>query len=74
MGIFNRRNAMVGWLVWSIGKRVAKRKAKSAVPAIDVESKRPNLPFVIVALASGATAGMYFWLRRTSSGDDEPFE
>ena len=29
MGIVNRRNAVVGWVVWNVGKRVAKRKAKS---------------------------------------------
>jgi hypothetical protein len=26
MGIFNRRNAVLGWLGWLVGKRVLKRK------------------------------------------------
>ncbi len=32
MGIVNRRNAVVGWLVLKAGKRVAKKKAQGAVP------------------------------------------
>jgi hypothetical protein len=28
MGIVNRRNAVVGWLVLKVGKAVARRKAK----------------------------------------------
>jgi hypothetical protein len=63
VGFFNRRNAFLGWLVWTIGKRVAKRKAKAAVPSIDTESKRPNVPAVVLALA-GAGAFAYFWFRR----------
>mgnify|MGYP001552382348 CR=1 FL=1 len=30
MGVFNRRNAAVGWLTWIVGKRVLKKKAKDA--------------------------------------------
>jgi hypothetical protein len=33
MGIVNRRNAVVGWLVLKAGKRAAKKKARAAVPA-----------------------------------------
>jgi hypothetical protein len=32
MGIVNRRNAVVGWLVLKLGKRAAKKKAQGAVP------------------------------------------
>ena len=31
MSIFNRRNALIGWATWVVGKRVLKRKAKSAI-------------------------------------------
>jgi hypothetical protein len=63
VGFFNRRNAFLGWVVWTIGKRVAKRKAKAALPSIDSETKRPNTPFVVLGLA-GAGAMAYFWFRR----------
>ena len=26
--MFNRRNAVLGWTVWKVGKRVGKKKAK----------------------------------------------
>jgi hypothetical protein len=32
MSIVNRRNAVLGWLTWSVGKRVLARKAKSVLP------------------------------------------
>jgi len=32
MGIVNKRNAVVGWLVLKAGKRAAKKKAQGAMP------------------------------------------
>jgi hypothetical protein len=68
MGVFNRRNAAVGWMAWAVGKRVLKKKAKSAVPAIDAESKKPNKSAIALA-AAGAVGLLTFWRKR--SGDDE---
>jgi hypothetical protein len=68
VGVFNRRNAAVGWLAWAVGKRVVKKKAKSAVPAIDPESKKPNKS-AIALLIAGAAGALTFWRKR--SGDDD---
>lgn len=70
MGFFNRRNAFLGWLVWTVAKRIAKRKAKAAIPSIDATTKRPNLPTIVLALA-GAGAVAYYWWNR-EGGDDAP--
>lgn len=70
VGIVNRRNAMLGWAAWQVGKRVAQRKAKSAVPAVDTESRRPNKPAVAAALAA-LVGGLVFWRRRRDSGASE---
>ena len=67
MGIVNRRNAVLGWAVWNVGKRVAKRKAKSAVPSVDTETKRPNKPAIVAALA--AVGGVLMFWRKKSSGN-----
>jgi hypothetical protein len=32
MGIVNKRNAVIGWIVLKLGKRAAKKKAQGAVP------------------------------------------
>jgi len=32
MGIVNKRNAVVGWIVLKLGKRAARKKAQGAVP------------------------------------------
>jgi len=64
MGVVNRRNAVIGWTVWQVGKRVAKRKAKAAVPTIDNETKRPNKPAIVAAVA--ALGGLLLFRRKKS--------
>ena len=67
MSIVNKRNAVLGWLTWNVGKRVARKKARSAVPAI--EAGRPNRP--AIAAGIGALAGtLFFWrkLRKRGGG------
>lgn len=71
MGIVNRRNAVLGWTAWQMAKRVMKRKARRAVPAIDTSSKRPNRSAILVALAAVA-AVLWFW-RKQTDGDGESF-
>jgi hypothetical protein len=70
MTMLNRRNAMIGWAVWKLGKRAIKRKARGAVPAIDAETKRPNKPaFAAAAAAAAATGALVFWRRSRGGGD-----
>lgn len=64
MSIVNRRNAVLGWGVWTIGKNIAKRKAKSA--ARPVEGGRPNKPFWALAIA-GTVGALTFWRRHRDS-------
>ena len=61
MGIVNRRNAVLGWGVWKLGKRAAKRKAKTATPS--VEGGRPNKSLLAVSLA-GIVGTLTFWRKR----------
>ena len=67
--ILNKRNAVIGWLTLSVGKRVAKRKARQAVPA--VEGGKPNKPAIAAGLA-GLMGVLMFWrkLRRKGSGEE----
>lgn len=69
MGIFNRRNAAVGWVTWMLGKRVLKRKAKGAVPNVDPETKRPNRS-AIALLLTAALGALTFWRSRSSNDDN----
>jgi MYXO-CTERM domain-containing protein len=68
VSVFNRRNAALGWLAWSVGKRVMKHKAKEAVPKVDTQTKRPNRTAIALLLA-GAVGAAVFWRRR--SAEDE---
>jgi ElaB/YqjD/DUF883 family membrane-anchored ribosome-binding protein len=64
VSIVNRRNAVLGWSVWQVGKRMAKRKAKSAAPA--AEGGRPNKPLWAVGIAA-AVGALTFWRRHRDS-------
>jgi hypothetical protein len=70
MSIVNRRNAVIGWLAWNAGKRIAKRKGRSALPTVDPETKRPNRAAAVVAVLAAAGGALLFWRRR--SGDEQP--
>jgi hypothetical protein len=67
--VLNKRNALLGWATWSVGKRIAKRKARAAVPA--VEGGRPNRSAIATVVA--ALGGiLLFWRKRRR--EDEPAE
>jgi hypothetical protein len=70
MGIVNKRNAVLGWVTWNVGKRVARRKAKAAVPAI--EGGMPNKRAVGLAAGLAALGGvLFFWRKKKSGGGDD---
>ncbi len=69
MGVLNKRNAVLGWTAWQVGKRVLKRKARDAVPGRADDSKRPNKSAVAAALAAIGGA-LVFWRRRRDSGSE----
>ncbi len=69
MGIMKKRNAVLGWAVWKVGKRIVKRKAKAVVPGTGGGGGgRTKKPAVIAGLAALGGA-LLFW-RRNSSGDE----
>jgi hypothetical protein len=65
MSIVNKRNAVIGWATWKVGKRVARKKARQAVPA--VEEGRPNKP-ALVAGAAAALGGTLVFLKARKRG------
>jgi hypothetical protein len=71
VGIMNRRNATLGWLVWEVGKRVAKKKAKAALPGTAEGSSRPNAS-AIATLALVLAGVIWFWWSREDEPPDVP--
>ena len=65
----NKRNAVLGWTVWQLGKRVAKRKARAAVPGRVDDSMKPNKGAIATGLA--AVGGVLWFWRRRRAGSDE---
>ena len=70
MSIFNKRNAVTGWLTWLVAKRVLKKKARDAVPGTVEGTKRPNKGAIATMLAALGGA-LWFW-RRKGSDDELP--
>ena len=71
MSVLNRRNAVFGWVVYQVGMRVIKQKAKQAVPTIDTESKRPNKSAIALAIARPVGV-LTFWKKRSGGDDSSP--
>jgi hypothetical protein len=68
MSIVNRRNAVIGWGVWKLSKRVLKRKAKAAKPS--VEGGRPNKPLVAATGAAATVGALTVWRKRRGGDGD----
>ena len=64
--MLNRRYALIGWLAWQVGKRVARKKARGAVPK--VEDGHPNKALIVSAVAA-LGALVFFWRRTRDDGD-----
>jgi hypothetical protein len=67
MGMINRRNAVLGWGVWKVAKKVGKRKARTAVPGTGDHAGLNKSALASIA----ATAGGVLWFWRKKS-DDTP--
>lgn len=63
MSILNRRNAVVGWLVVKVGKRVVRKKASDAVPS----AKTGGAAAGALAALGGA---LLFWRKRGGGGGE----
>ena len=61
MGIVNRRNAVVGWLVLKAGKRAARKTAQGAVP----DTRTGGAAAGALAAIGGV---LLFWKKKRSGG------
>jgi hypothetical protein len=67
MGILNRRYAPLGWGVWKIGKRVARRKARAAVPG---RGEHAGLnKSALAGIGAAVTGALFFWRKKSGSGE-----
>ena len=57
MGIVNKRNALVGWVVLKLGKRAARKKAQGAVPG-------PRTGGVAAGALAAFGGALLFWRKK----------
>jgi hypothetical protein len=63
MAIINRRNALLGWAVWTVAKIVARAKARAAVPG---SGHHAGLNKSAIASIAAAVAGaVWFWRKKS---------
>ncbi|HYY03042.1 MAG TPA: hypothetical protein VE736_04075 [Gaiellaceae bacterium] len=68
MGIVNRRNAVMGWAVWKVAKRVGKRKARDVVPGTgDYAGLNKSAIASILAAIGGA---VFFWRKKSDTATE----
>jgi hypothetical protein len=66
MGIFNRRYAILGWIVWQIAKYAGKNKARQAMPGKgDYAGLNKSAIASILLLIGGV-----FWLSRKLTDEE----
>jgi hypothetical protein len=71
VAIVNRRNAVLGWVVWTAGKTVAKQvvwkagkhKAKEAVPGRGRHAGLNKSAIALIAATIGSL--VFFWLKKS---------
>lgn len=63
MGIINRRNAVLGWGVWKVVKRLGKRKAKAAVPGTGDHAGLNK--GAIASMVAAVTGALWFWRKKS---------
>jgi hypothetical protein len=67
MGIVNRRNAVVGWGVLKVAKRVGRKKAREAMPGPGDHAGLNKSAIATIAAAAGGA--LLFW-RKKSNGPE----
>ena len=76
MSIVNRRNALIGWATWSVGKNlakihIAKKKAKGVIPSRERGGSKKKAVKVIAVVATVAGAAAFWKARHGDSTDHD---
>lgn len=70
--IFNKRNAVLGWLAWAFGKRAARRKLASRRGVTWLRSHTLAVGAVAASLAAIAAGAAAAFARRPDGPDELP--
>lgn len=68
MTIVNKRNAVFGWTVWRLGKRMAKKKVRGALPGRSKDTGGGGRTAAAVSGTAAVAGALLFWRRRRSDG------
>jgi ABC-type Co2+ transport system permease subunit len=69
MGIVNRRNAVMGWAVWKVAKRIGKRKARDVVPGTGEHAGLNKSAIASIVAAIGGV--VFFWRKKSTDAATE---
>jgi hypothetical protein len=69
MAIVNRRNAVLGWTVWKVGKRAAKKKARDVVPGSGTHAGMNKSAIASILATIGGV--LFFWRKKSNGQSGE---
>ncbi len=73
MGIFNKRNALLGWGVWKFAKRAGRRKAREVVPGTGEHAGLNKSAIASIGSAIAAFFGaLWFWRKKSDQSAPKP--
>ena len=71
MSVMNRRNAVFGWLAWSIAKEALRSKSRNVIPKHAKNGTSTRRKLVVPAAIAAAVGGaVLFWKRQQDDGDE----
>jgi hypothetical protein len=70
MSIVNRRNALIGWVTWSVGKHVVKKKARGVVPSRDDGGSKGKTALKGAAALAAVAGAVAFWKAKHRDSTD----
>jgi hypothetical protein len=70
MSVFNRRNALFGWLAWTAAKELGKRRARKKLH-VEGGGRRRAIPTAMAAATAASIGFLLFWRRRKPAEPDE---
>jgi hypothetical protein len=73
MSVFNRRNALIGYVSIVVGKQMLRQAARDAVPSVDAKTHRPNKSAIALAVV-GLIGAAAIWHHRSGSDPALPAE
>jgi hypothetical protein len=67
--MLNKRKALIGWIVYTVGKPIAKRALKSKARSATPGKRGGAITGAVAGIGAAAVGALMFWRKRRSSDE-----